>query len=86
MKLFKRKHYNLRHENDIIELIVPIYRNEVDEFDLMISSGELVRCKNCKYAIEDMVNAGYYACKHSANPLLHKGDWFCADGKAKKVN
>ena len=60
------------------------------EFDVDISSGELVRCKDCAYAIfkEGVVQHGHIVC---TKPFTEKwqtekpSDWFCDDGKRKET-
>ena len=74
---------------EIIELIIPIYKDQITEFDVEISSGELIRCKDCAYAIfrEGLVQHGHIVC---TKPFTERwqtekpSDWFCADGKRKE--
>lgn len=64
---------------EIIELIMPMYKDQITELDVAASSGELVRCKDCKYWDADEhdcnIKIGWFACG---------ADWFCADGERKE--
>ena len=66
---------------EIIELITPIYKDELTELDLEISSGELVRCKNCKYGEQMCQPWSDIVC--TQNRATHIPEWFCADGEKK---
>ena len=64
---------------EIVELIIPIYRKELDEFDLMVSSGELIRCKDCLFY------NGNGLCNRLSEIHIAVNDyWFCADGHRKE--
>ena len=45
--------------------------------------GDLVRCKDCKYAKEWNVNT--IRCRINSNDLnaFHRANWFCADGEKR---
>ena len=50
----------------------------------------IVRCKDCKYSslycTEDTHGEWLFECCHPStddNPVIHKWNWFCADGKQK---
>ena len=62
-------------EDKIVELIIPMYVNKVTSFDLEVSSGEVVRCKECIYRFS-------FHCPLSIGHQSHvKDDYYCADGK-----
>lgn len=54
---------------EIIELIMPIYKDQITELDVEASSGELVRCKDCRKNMMCEMTIG------------KPKDWFCADAK-----
>lgn len=71
---------------EIIELIMPIYKDQITELDVEASSGELVRCKDCvhKGKVEKCVLAAIAAEKGCPLFMLDNcGEWFCADGKKR---
>lgn len=66
---------------EIIELIMPMYKDKITTIDLTASSGELVRCKDCKHyryygLSQDTVSeCTIDICENPAK------DWFCAEGE-----
>ena len=45
---------------------------------------EVVRCKDCKYSLEDKMFGGLW-CQHPmAKPCERNADWFCADGERRE--
>ena len=42
---------------------------------------EVVRCKDCRLATEDIMIGGWYHCRN--NGMMHKPDVFCSYGKRK---
>jgi hypothetical protein len=59
---------------EIVELIIPMYEDAVSTFDLEISVGEVVRCKDCKYY--DTLDC-FWKIETGCNK---DDDWYCADG------
>ena len=45
---------------------------------------KLVRCKDCKWWFVDENYDGLYRCANDG--LIHKPDWFCAEGERKEQN
>lgn len=45
---------------------------------------EVVRCKDCRLATEDIMIAGWYHCHN--NGMIHKPDAFCSYGERKDEN
>lgn len=53
----------------------------------------VIQCKDCKhssmYCTEDTNGDWLYECCHPStddNPVIHKWNWFCADGERRKEN
>lgn len=42
---------------------------------------EVVRCKDCRLATEDIMIEGWYHCRN--NGMIHKPDAFCSYGERK---
>ena len=47
-----------------------------------VDAVEVVRCKSCKWWFMDKKYDGLYRCANDG--LLHKPDWFCADGERRE--
>ena len=45
------------------------------------TSGELVRCRDCRWWFMDENYDGLYRCANDG--LIHKSDWYCADGERR---
>ena len=70
----------------IIELIMPIYKDQITERDIEASSGELVRCKDCIHRGDSKKCILAAVAKTKNCPVFlvdNNGEWFCADGKMK---
>lgn len=50
-----------------------------DAIELLKKQGAIVRCKDCKFMIEDDV----FQCGIKAGYFPVNEDWFCADGKLR---
>ena len=74
-------------------LTVPIVVNldEIKEYLENNDIVEVVRCKDCKYSIENVhstsPNYKYFCEKTSAHSHIdyHSENWFCADGERKET-
>jgi hypothetical protein len=64
---------------EIVELIIPMYKDKVTTFDLEVSSGDIVRCKDCKFG--EKANSVYLCGKSRGFGIAHEPNWFCADGE-----
>ena len=64
-------------EEEIVELIIPMYKNKVTTLDLESASGEIIRCKDCKYFDNER-------CWKNSISRPRDYDWFCADGEIKR--
>ena len=62
---------------EVIELITPVYKDELTELDLEISSGELVRCENCKYYPNGDGATFWVPCRE----MITASRWYCAYGE-----
>ena len=67
---------------EIVELVVPIYKDKLSLFDYEASSFELVRCEDCKNGGIDSTSYPQYWC--SAHSEYHEADYFCADGERRE--
>ena len=64
---------NDNNGREIVELIIPMYKDKVTTIDLEMASRDLIRCKDCKH--NDACEIAYR--------FGEKKDWFCADGIPK---
>lgn len=82
---------------DIALEIIDRYRNTTDENGKIIADAiidiiktitptadvvEVVRCKDCRMAEEDLMIDGWYYCSH--NELTHNPEHFCSYGERKR--
>lgn len=66
---------------EIIELIIPVYKDKITTFDYDCATRELIRCMDCKYAQECDSNFGRKAYFCEKNRTVHDEMWFCADAE-----
>lgn len=63
-----------------------VFGNVIKMIDLLppADAVEVVRCKNCRMAEEDLMIDGWYYCNN--NDLSHKPNHFCSYGERKESN
>ena len=54
------------------------FLNDIKDADVV----EVVRCKDCRLAKEDILLDGFYHCEN--NGLSHRADHFCSYGERKE--
>ena len=80
---------NDKHDREIVELIIPMYKDKITTLDLEMASGDLIRGKDCKYCTvaadkkwRQDFGKSIYECDHM-NLNIVEPNWFCADGMPK---